>query len=160
MRALHQQPAFPLFPDQILCHRVGQHRARRRDVDHIAAAILLAQAVVGRPCIQEDRAAVPDRVRRFQHGVGRQVRDDECDLATGEGACRGGRIFIALQANLIERKALVEKPAGGVVVLDREASAGDTVVLGGLHGERQRGFDPGTAEIADLDLGEVGSEGG
>ena len=40
MRADHQQPALPLLPDQILRQRIGQHRARRRDMDDIGAAIL------------------------------------------------------------------------------------------------------------------------
>ena len=56
MRPDHQEPASPLLPDQILREPVGQHRTRRRDVDHIGAAILLAQTIVRRARVEHQRA--------------------------------------------------------------------------------------------------------
>ena len=55
-------------------------------------------------------------------------------------------------------EALIEELAGGVVVLDREARAGDAVILRGLFDEGQFRFDAGAAEIADADLDRVGRE--
>ena len=66
MRADDEQPAFPLLPHQILGERIREHRARRRDMDHIGATVLLAQPIVDRASIQQQRPAIAKRVGRLQ----------------------------------------------------------------------------------------------
>ena len=65
MRADHQQPALPLLPHQILRQRVGEHRAGRGNMDHIGAAILLAQPVVDRAGVQQHGLAIAQRIGRL-----------------------------------------------------------------------------------------------
>ena len=65
MRAGHQQPALPLFPHQILRERVREHRARRRDMDDIGAAIALTQAVVDRAGVEQHGSALANARRRL-----------------------------------------------------------------------------------------------
>ena len=81
MRADDQQPALPLLPHQILGERIRQHRARRRDMDDVGAAVLLAQPVVDRAGIQQQRPAIAERVGGLQQLVGRKVGDDEAVCA-------------------------------------------------------------------------------
>ena len=69
VRADHQQPALPLLPHQILRQRVRQHRAGRRDMDDIGAAILLAQPVVDRAGIEQHGAAIAQRVGGLQQRI-------------------------------------------------------------------------------------------
>ena len=126
-------------------------------MDHIGAAILLAQPVVDRAGVQQHGSAIAQRVGGLQQRVGGKIGDDEA-VAAGERRCRLGDIVTVLEPNLFQREVLIEELAGGVVVLDREARAGDAVVLGGLFDQRQFRFDAGVAEIADADLDRVGRE--
>ena len=98
-------------------------------MDHIGAAILLAQPVVDRAGIEQHGPAIAQRIGRLQQRVGRQIGDDEA-IAVGEGGCGLGDILAILEPNLLQGEALIEELAGGVVVLDREARAGDAVILG------------------------------
>ncbi len=53
---------------------------------------------------------------------------------------------------------LIEKLAGGVVVLDRQPGAGDAVIRGRLLDQRQRRLYAGAAEIADADFDGIGGK--
>src|SRR5690606_37859558 len=54
-RPIDEQPVPPLLPSEVLRERVGQHRARRRDVKDVGTAILLAQPVVRVADVEDER---------------------------------------------------------------------------------------------------------
>ena len=151
VRADDQQPALPLLPDQILGEAVREHRAGWRHMDDIGATILLAQAVVDGAGIKQNGAAIPQRIGNLQQFVRRQVRDDEA-VMVGERIGRRGDIVALLELHFRQREMLVEKLAGGVVVLDRKQCTGHAVIIGRLRNQRQRRFDAGMAKIADANL--------
>ena len=126
-------------------------------MDHIGAAILLAQPVVDRAGIEQHGSAIAERVGGLQQRVRGKIGDDEAVMA-GERRCRLGDVVIVLEADLLQREMLIEKLAGGIVVLDRKPRAGDAVILGGLFDQGQFRFDAGVAEIADADLDRLGRE--
>jgi hypothetical protein len=129
-------------------------------VEHVGAAILLAQSVVERARIEYDYAALTHRIGDLELRIGRQVGDDQRDAALDHR--RGGRhrVVLLADAHVLQRETLVQEPAGGVVVVDRHLGARQPVVLG--RRLEQRNGDPrlDVAQIADLDLGRVGSERG
>jgi hypothetical protein len=53
---------------------------------------------------------------------------------------------------------LIQESPGSVVVLDRQSSTGNAVVLGGLLEQRQGLLQPGAADLADADLDGIGRE--
>ena len=126
-------------------------------MDHIGAAILLAQPVVDRSGVEQNGSAIAQRVGGLQQRVRRKIGDDEA-VAAGERHRRLGGILAILEPDLFQGKALIEELAGGVVVLDRETRAGNAVILRGLFDQGQFRFDAGLAEIADTDLDRVGRE--
>ena len=58
VRPVGQHPARPFFPYQVLRQRIGKHRARRCDMDHIVATILLPQRIVGCPNVKQSHLLV------------------------------------------------------------------------------------------------------
>ena len=126
-------------------------------MDDIGATILLAQAVVDRAGVKQNRAAIPQRIGNLEQFVRRQVRDDEAVMFGERVGCRGN-IVALLEPHFGQREMLVEKLAGGVVVLDRKERTGDAVIFGGLCDQRQCRFDSGMAEIADADLERIGCQ--
>ena len=54
-----------MFPHQILCQTVGEHRPARGSVDHIGSAIVLTQPIVDRAGIEKDEALRVAGVGRF-----------------------------------------------------------------------------------------------
>jgi len=90
-----------------------------------------------------------------------------CVLARGPAAtavmigervgCRRD-IVVRLEPHFSQREMLVEKLAGGVVVLDREERTGHAIIVGRLRNQRQHRFDAGMAKIADADLDGFGRE--
>src|SRR5262249_37223015 len=124
VRAGHQQPALPLLPHQILGKRVCEHRAGRRNMDHIGAAILLAQPIVDRSRIEENGSAIAQCVGSFQQRIRGKIGDDEA-VAASELRRRLAGVVTFLEPELLQKEALIEESAGCVVVLDREACAGN-----------------------------------
>ena len=127
-------------------------------MDHIGAAILLAEPVVGRAGVQQHGSAITQRVGNFQQRIRRKVGDDEA-IAAGEVRCRLGGVLTVLEPDFLQGETLIEELSGRVVVLDREARAGNAVVLRGLFDQGQFRFDAGLTEIADTDLERVGRDG-
>ena len=76
----------------------------------------------------------------------------------GKRACGLDRVVALLEPHLGQGEMLVQELAGGIVVLDRKARAGNAVILRGLFDQGQFGFDAGVTEIADTDLDRVGRE--
>ena len=128
-------------------------------MDHVGAAILLAQPVVDRAGIQQQRSAIAKRVGGLQQIVRRKVGNDEAG-ARGKRCCGLRDVFIVPEPDFLQREVLIEEFARGVVVLDGKARAGKAVVLGRQFDERQFRLDAGAAEIADADLDGVGCEHG
>ena len=79
-------------------------------------------------------------------------------LRPASAAAALGDVVVLLEPTLFQREPLVEELAGGVVVLDREARAGNAVIRRGLFDQGQFRFDAGVTEIADADLDRVGRE--
>jgi hypothetical protein len=101
-------------------------------MDHVGPAILLAQAIVDRAGVEQHGSAIADCVGGLQQRVGGEIGNDEADLAIGERGRRLGCVVAVLQPKLFQGEVLIEELAGGVVVLDRETGARQTVVLGRL----------------------------
>ena len=149
VRADDEQPARPSLPDQILRERISQHGTRRRDLDHIAAAVLLAQPVIRRAGIEEQEATRAAGIGRLEQHVGGQIGDDERDAAIGKLRHRGGGIVPACEAHRLDRERLVQELAGRVVVFDGKLRAGDAVIGGGLIDERDCLDIVRAAEVSD-----------
>lgn len=144
MRTDHQQPAFPLLPHEILPKRVREHRARRSHVDDVDATILLAQAIIDGAGVKQDGPAIAQGIRDFQDFIRRQIQDDVA-IRAGELVRRRDHVVSFLEPHLGQRKMLIEEPAGGVVILDRQLRAGHAVIFHGLFDQRQGRFDAGVA---------------
>ena len=129
-------------------------------MDQVGAAVFLAQPVVSRAGIEQKNAAPAPRIGGLEQRVRRQVGDDERNTAPRKVLDRGGRIVGILQPYVLEREALVEEFSGRIVVLDRQPGARDTVIGGRNIEQRDRGFDLGAAQIADLDLDRLGQRDG
>ena len=99
-------------------------------MDHIGAAVLLAQTVVGRAGVEHQRACGARRVGDRENLGGGKI-DDEKAHAVGEHLVeRRDRIVAGGELGVDDREGLVEEAAGGVVVVHRHARAGDEVVRG------------------------------
>ena len=126
-------------------------------MDQIGAAVLFAQAVVDRAGVEQHGAAIAQGIGDNKEFVGGQIENDEA-VAFGERIRRLCDVVALLEPHLGEREMLVEKLAGGVVVLDRKPRAVDAVIVGRLRNQRQCRFDAGMTEIADADLDRIGRE--
>ena len=123
-------------------------------MDHVGAAILLAQSVVERARIEEEKGAL--RICRLEQRIGRQIGDDNRDAAPGQRRDRGRGIVALLKSHLLKQEFLVQEFPGCIVVLDRQLRAREAVI-GGRHVEqRDGGLAFGNAQIADLDLNRLG----
>ena len=121
-------------------------------MDHVGAAILLAQPVVVRAGIEEKQAALASGVGGLEQHLRGKVGDDQRDAAIGKLRHRRCGIVAAFEACRLNRERLVEELAGGVVILDRELRAGDAVVGRGLlERERSSPFFR-AAKVSDLDV--------
>jgi hypothetical protein len=158
MRANHHQPALPLLPDQILGKCVCEHRARRRDVNHIGPAILLAQAIVGCSRVEQHHSAIADCVGGLDQSLSGQIGDDKGDVLIGQCSHCFYRIVGLLESHLMKREMLIEEFARRVVVVDRKARTGDAVVCRRLFDQRKRRLDGGPAEKADADFSGIGGK--
>ena len=69
----------------------------------------------------------------------------------GELRDDGGRIVAVLDPRFFQRETLVEEFSRRVVVVQREAHAGDAVIVRRKVDQRNGGLFLGAAEIADLD---------
>ena len=99
-------------------------------MDHIGAAVLLAQTIVGRARVEHQRARGARRVGDREN-LGRGKIDDEKAHAVGEHVLqRGNRIVAGGELGVDDREGLIEEAAGRVVVIHRHARAGDEVVRG------------------------------
>ena len=128
----------PLLPYEVLGEGVGQHRARRRRVQHLRAAVFLAQAVVGRAVVDEQRLFALQRVGHLEKRFGRRIDDDE--VRTGVDLLHHvldqlGRIGFF---DRLELELLVHEAAGGVVVGDRQLGAGNAEILRRQIEQRER----------------------
>src|ERR1041385_9016666 len=157
MRTGDEQPAPPFFPDQILRKSVGQHGAGRRGMNHVDAAILFAQSIVGRAVVEKQEIAAS--IRRLEQRIGRKVRDHGGHAALRKRRDRSSRIVNLLQPHLFQRNRPLQKAAGGVVGGNRERGGGDSVVGGRYIQERNRGLGFRRTQEPDLDLDRVGGKG-
>ena len=128
-------------------------------MDHIGAAILLPQRIVGRASVEHEEAPGFRGGGGLEHALSVEVADQNDRAGVGKRANRRRDVVAGTQSLFVERIMLVDEASGGVVVLDRDLSARETVVLGGnVHQRdaRPRGLG---MEIADADPRRLG-EGG
>ena len=97
---------------------------------HVGAAILLAQAVVRRARVEDQRFLGPRRVRDRKKLVRGQISDDVPDARGEHVVERRDRIVAGPELCVDDRKGLIEELSGGVVVRHRHARAGDEIVRG------------------------------
>ena len=124
----HQEPAPPLFPHQVLRQRVRQHGARRRGMHEVRPAILLAQPVVGRAGIEDQRGPVLERIGERKRSARARIRDHEGGAVLDLLPDLRDQLSDIAVLHHLEREVLLEEPAGGVVVVDGEPCARNTVI--------------------------------
>ena len=151
MRAKYQEPAPPLFPDEIFRKPIRQHRPRRRGVKYVSAAILFAQAIVGRARIEKERVRCFPRIRRGKQLRRRQIGNDEMDAVACELAHRFCGIFAVRELHVLQREFLVGKFAGRLVVLKTKLGAGEKIVVRRNVEDRDRLFRMRRPQYADID---------
>jgi hypothetical protein len=151
-----QQPSAPLFPDEVLCQCIGQHRARWSDMDHVASAIFFAQPIVGRADVEEENTVRPAGVSRFEQRVRREVGEYERNTARRKCHGRRGGIIARREARVLQREPLVQELAGGVIILDRKPRAGQPIVIGRYLNQRETRFRLRRAQITNPDLCSIG----
>jgi len=134
---------------------IRQHGARGGDVDDVCAAILFPEPVVRRARIEKKYPTPASGIGGFQQLIGGEIGDHHRHAQTGQRSNRCRGIVFGLDLHVFERKGLVEKTPGGVVVVNSELSAGQSIVLGRLLDQRDRNFLLGSAQIADLNLRRV-----
>ena len=105
-------------------------------MDHIGAAVFLAQAIVDRSGIEQNSSAIAHGIGGLQQGIRGKIGDDETDVAIGERNGRLGCVVAVLEPDLLQRVVLIQELAGGAVVLDRETGARNTIVLCRLLDQR------------------------
>jgi hypothetical protein len=125
-------------------------------VDDVGAAILLAQAVVGRPSIEDERALILGRVGDLEQRVGRQIDDEVAHALVDKRPRRGCGVVVRAELDVLDRERLVEELAGRVVVGHRHPGAGDELVGGRDIEDRDRLARMLDAQDADLDLERIG----
>jgi len=120
-------------------------------VDHVGAAIVLAQPVVDRPRIEEDEIAPASRLGGLEQHIGWKIQNEKRNAAIGELQDDVGRVGSVLDAHLLKQKMLVEKFARRVVIVEREARTGNAVIVGWIIEERDLRLFLGASHISDLD---------
>ena len=107
-------------------------------MDDVGAAILLAQAVVGRSGVEDERALVLGGVGDLEQRVGRQIGDQVAHALVEKRPRRGDRIVVRSELDVLDRKRLIEELAGRVVVGHRHLGSGDEIVGGRDIDDRDR----------------------
>jgi hypothetical protein len=125
---IHQEPAPPMLPDQILRKRIGEHGARWRGVQDVRTAILLAQPVVAGTGIENQHMPVFQRIGDPDDRLRARVCDDERGAAFDMLFDLLDQFADIAALNDLESELLLEEPTGGVAVVDGEPSAGDAVI--------------------------------
>ena len=127
-RSQHEEPAVPLLPDQVLRERVGEHGARGRCMHHVGAAVLLAQAVVGRAVVDDLGLFAGKRVGELQERGRRQIGEHEMGARVDFGDDVLNELVGIGLLDHVERELLVQEAAGRVVVLDPELGSGNSQI--------------------------------
>ncbi len=124
-------------------------------MEHIGAAFLLAQDVVGRADIEQQHAALAPDVGDRQQLLGRDV-GEHIAVAPGDHVAKDLHDFgVRLHLGDVERELLAHELAGRVVVGDRHIGAGNAFVARRHVEHRERQFRLIGAQIADPDLGRL-----
>ena len=160
MRAIDQHPARPFLPHQVLRQRVGEHAARRRDVDHVVAAVLLAQCIVGRLDVEQRDLLRAAGIGKGQKPVAREDRQHQHDAAVqpGRAAWPPGRRRRG-PARPTSSNCWIDEATGRIVVGDGELRAGEPVVRRRLVEQRNCLARLEPAQVADLNSGGIGTRG-
>ena len=128
LRPDDQEEARPALEGEELRQGVGHHRAARRDVEDIGAAIGAAQPVVGRSDVEDRDIAVLEGVGHGHEVVRRKVGDDVAVAAIGELAGRVDGALALVEHGLVECVALAREGPRRGIVGDGEARPGHRLV--------------------------------
>ena len=133
-------------------------------MNDVGAAILFAQPFVQCGRVDQHLAASLAGVRHLQQPIRIQARDDERRALVGERIHGRDRIVALAQQCLDQRIVLIEEAPGGIIVFDRQLSAGKTVIGGRYIDQRYPDSRWRLAKVADLDfqrlIGQAGSAQG
>ena len=138
MRALDEQPAAPLLPDQILREPVGEHGARGRDVNNALAAVFLAQPFVRRRDVENQRGFLLRPLARGNQPLGGEIGDDEQRALVDKRVHLGGDVVAVFELRVDRLKSLVGEFAGCIIVGDSQQRAGEHIIRGGNVEDRER----------------------
>ena len=104
-------------------------------MDNVGAAILFSQPIVGRACVEEQHSPGAPRISRLQQQIGRKVGDHHRHTLIGQRVDCRRRIVAGFELDVIERETLLQKTAGGVVIIDGEFGARQPIIGRGLLDE-------------------------
>jgi hypothetical protein len=128
VRAIRENPTLPFLPNQILARSVGQHTARRRDVDHIVTTILLPRRVIGCSDIERRDPRRATGSGEGTHSVRRNVGQNECNFVARHRSQSRRRIVVNTERCVRNLELLVHEATGCVVVTYAEPGAGQSVI--------------------------------
>src|SRR5262249_4628328 len=121
--AVHDEPARPFLPDEILGESIGAHRVAWNDVEHIRAALLLPEAIVARADVDEDRVLSLRQIGNSDMVFGFEIGDDE-GIALGKNLLGlGDNVAVGRNDGLNELEGIGDEPPWLVGLLDDPARA-------------------------------------
>ena len=125
-------------------------------MNDIGSTVLLAQAVIGRACVEHQRARGARSVGDCEKLGGRKVDDEKRTPSSSIPVSGRDRVFAWGELGVDDREGLIEEAAGRVVVVHRHARAGDEVVRGRDIEDRDRLARCALVDDADLDRERIG----
>jgi hypothetical protein len=128
-------------------------------VDDIGAAVLLAQRILERAGVEHQHVLAPGGIGKLEEIGGRHIGHDEMGTARSQPIDRRRGVLAGFQRHILQKKALVEEAAGGVVVVDGNLDPGEAEIGRGLVEHREGDAALlGGMNIGDADLLEVGGD--
>ena len=101
-------------------------------MNDVGAAVLLAQSIVERADIEEQKLACGTCVGSLEQRVRRQIDDHQRYAAFRQRHRRSHGIGASLESDIFQRELLIKEPPRRVVVVDREPRTRHPII-GGWH---------------------------
>ena len=121
-------------------------------MNKIGAAILLAQALVGRAGIEHNLPIGLAQIGSFEQSLGLEIGNDKANLLTGQRGHGSGHILKRFHRSVDQNKTLVLELAGGVGIIYRQLQASQPVIVGGHVQQGEAQFGMGRVNITDADF--------
>ena len=117
----NQQPARPFAHGEKLRQGIGQHGAAGQGVQHVAQALLAAQAVVGAAGVEQQ--AVRQALAELAQGIGWGVDHEQADAGLVLALGRGEQLVSLIAFGALQLELLLEEAPGAVAVGDGQLGA-------------------------------------